>query len=79
MTPYVGQHIVFVDELRVERPALVKHVWPGMSGRDGVNLVFVSADESRTDGGGRQTEVRTSVPHMTSQPAGGFGWKHIGE
>ena len=75
-----GDPIVFVDEQRIDRPALVKHVWPGMSGqRDGCNLVFVSADEARTDSAGRQTEIRTSVPHIWSQPAGGYAWKYPGE
>lgn len=75
--PQIGQRVIFVDEHRVERDALVTHVWPGMSGvADGTNLVIVSSDESRTDGCGRQTERKTSVPHMSQQPGGGYGWKH---
>jgi hypothetical protein len=76
-TPIVGQAIIFVDEHRVERPALVKHVFHGSGDYPaGVNLVFVSADDTRTDGAGRQTEIKTSVPHMLTQPGGGYGWKY---
>jgi len=76
----VGQSVYFIDEHRMERPALVKHVWPGPDRHpDGCNLVFISADETRTDGAGRQTEIRTSVPHISTQPAGGYAWKHVNE
>jgi hypothetical protein len=74
-TPQLGVHVLFVDEHRQKRDALVKHVWPGMAGKvAGVNLVIVSDDVARTDSAGRQTEIKTSVPHMNSQPAGGYGW-----
>lgn len=76
----IGDFVVFVDEHRIDRPALVKHVWPGMSGtEDGCNLVFVSSDHDRKDSCGRQTEIKTSVPHLSSQPAGGYAWKRVGE
>ncbi len=73
----VGQPVIFIDEHRVERPALVKHVWPGMpqQGIEGCNLVFISPDEDRKDGFGRQIENRSSVVHISMQPGGGHAWK----
>ena len=72
----IGQSVVFVDEHRVERQALVTHIWPGMSGNaDGCNLVIVSGDLDRTDSCGRQTERKTSVPHESGTPAPGYFWK----
>jgi len=78
--PIVGQSIIWIDEHRREIPALVKYVW--QNGKDfpaGVNLVFISQDETRTDSAGRQTEIKTSVPHISVQVAGGYAWKHIAE
>ena len=78
MKTAIGEAIWFIDEHRVKRPALVKHVFYGAEGRpDGVNLVFVSGDADRTDGAGRQTEIKTSVPHISTQPAGGYAWAQL--
>ncbi len=78
----VGDAVVWIDEHRVEHPALVTRVWPQMSGdarEPGVNLVFVVKDESKTDPYGRQIERRTSVCHSTVQPAGAYCWKRVDE
>ena len=72
----IGQHVIFVDEHRAERAALVTHVWPNAAAlADGCNLVFVSGDPARDDSCGRQTERRTSVPHESANPAPGYCWK----
>ena len=75
MRANVGQAITFMDTHGVPRPALVTHVFPNMNVGDGVNLVFVSGDSSRTDGCGRQTERATSVPHKQAAASPGYYWE----
>lgn len=78
-TPAVGDHVIFVDERRRERDALVVAVWPGMSGSDappGVNLVTVSLDADRDDAYGRQVERPSSIVHQSQQAAPGNYWRH---
>lgn len=75
--PLVGQSVTYVDPHGEERAALVTAVFPGMAASvAGVNVVFVSGDETRKDGCGRQTERATSVCHESVQPAHGNYWKH---
>lgn len=72
----IGDRVTFVDEFRKDHNALVTTVFPGMSGAaDGCNLVFVSGDESRGDSYGRQIERKTSVPHVSGNPAAAMCWK----
>lgn len=78
----IGQAVLFVDTHRVKRAAIVTHVFrsdsfPGHP--DGVNVVYVSDDAAREDNYGRQIERATSVPHMSTQPARGYGWQHVDE
>jgi hypothetical protein len=74
--PIVGQAVTYVDPHSEERDALVTAVFPGMNVAAGVNVVYVSGDEARKDGCGRQTERATSVCHQSAQPAHGNYWKH---
>lgn len=73
----VGDHVVFIDEKFVEHDALVTRVWPGIGGFEvaGCNLVFVSGDESKDDPYGRQIERRTSIVHVSVQPARASCWR----
>lgn len=73
----IGDGIVFIDEHRVEHPAIVTRVWTSTGGLPGCNLVFVTDDETKEDPYGRQIERRTSVVHISMQPAGGLGWRHL--
>lgn len=76
--PAVGDHVLFVDERRRERDALVVAVWPGMSGEDsppGLNLVVVSGDPDREDAYGRQPERPSSIVHESAQNAPGNFWR----
>lgn len=76
--PFVGQPVTYVDPHGEERAALVTAVFPGMANSiAGVNVVYVSGDETRRDGCGRQTERQTSVCHQSVQPAHGNYWKHV--
>jgi hypothetical protein len=75
----VGDAIVFIDEYRNRRAALVTRTWESMGGKPGVNLVMVSNDESMTDPYGRQIERRTSIVHLSAQPAGASCWCFEGE
>lgn len=79
----VGAHVIYVDPRGVRRPALVNVWWTGnqeiaeyraASGEPGCNLIFVSADEKRSDSYGRQSEHATSVVHKTKQVAHGNYW-----
>lgn len=72
----IGDSIVFLDEHRVEHPALVTNVWQSSGGLPGCNLVFVVDDETKTDPYGRQIERRTSIVHESVQPARASCWRH---
>lgn len=71
----VGDHIVFIDEHRVSHEALVTRVWVSLGGKPGCNLVFVSGDESKDAPYGRQIERRTSIVHLSQQPARASCWE----
>jgi hypothetical protein len=76
LEPMIGQSVSYVDSHGVERSALVTAVFPGMQGQmAGINVVYVSGDESRKDGCGRQIERATSVCHQSAQPAHGNYWR----
>jgi hypothetical protein len=70
----VGDAIVFIDEHFVRRAALVTKTWESVGGKPGVNLVMVHGDEAMTDPYGRQIERRTSIVHLSQQPAVGSCW-----
>jgi hypothetical protein len=72
-----GKAVTYVDERGISHAAIVTAVWPGEYGADkepGINLVFVSHDEKKTDDYGRQTERRSSVVHRDAQKAHGNYW-----
>jgi hypothetical protein len=73
----IGDSVVFIDPHRVEHAALVTHVWPQIAGGPlpGCNVVWVSGDEARSDGYGRQIERATSVVHLSIQPAKASCWR----
>ena len=71
----VGDHVVFIDERFVEHDALVTRTWTSVGGLPGCNLVFVSGDESKDDPYGRQIERRTSIVHLSVQPAKASCWR----
>lgn len=69
----IGDSVKYVDPQGKTFNALVKQQW-GSHGaevqyEDGkapaINLVYVSDVATKTDGGGRQTEVETSVSHRS--------------
>lgn len=76
----IGAHVIYVDARGVRRDALVTTWWGAteeqikLYGTPGTNLVFVSGDENRNDGYGRQTEHNTSVTHKSKQVAPGNYW-----
>ena len=75
----IGDAIVFVDEHHVEHTALVTKVWSSVGNCPGCNLVFVSGDDSKDDPYGRQIERRTSIVHLSQQPARASCWRHVDE
>lgn len=76
----VGQAVIFVDSHRVDHPALVTNVWKDFGGGyPGCNVVFVSADESKTDPYGRQVERATSVAHQSQNSARAMCWRYDDE
>lgn len=75
----IGAHVTYVDEKGQQHDALVTTWWglehyKASGSEPGCNLVFVSADETKHDQYGRQTEHRTSVCHKGVQPAYGSLW-----
>ena len=74
----VGDHVIWVDPLSQPHDAIVTAVWGAYNPDDplspGINLVLVSADESKTDSYGRQIERETSQVHVSRQPAPGAYW-----
>lgn len=73
-----GDHVKYVDPNGVEHDALVKQCWGRKDYEDhsapAINLVYVSKQEGKTDGGGQQTECETSVSHKSMTPAPGRFW-----
>jgi hypothetical protein len=71
-----GDHVIFSDSFGNDHAALVTSTFSrGDDAEPGCNLVYVSADESRSDQYGRQIERSTSAVHKSSQPAYGMYWR----
>lgn len=70
--PKIGMPVVYVDPVGQAHAALVTAVW----GEKGVNLVYVTRDESKTDTYGRQIERNTSCLHQSLQAAHGNYWRY---
>lgn len=70
-----GDQVVYVDERGKEHNALVTAVWGNDPTTSSVNLVFVVADDSKTDQYGRQIQRETSVVPEINQAAHGRMWK----
>jgi hypothetical protein len=68
--PQYGDHVVFIDEFRKHHNALVTAPW----GETCVNLLYVSADEQKTDSYGRQIERESSCVHLTCNEAKAHCW-----
>ena len=76
--PAVADHVIYRDERGRPNNALLTAVW-GVENEHNdclpcCNLVFVSSDENRKDGYGRQTERESSVVHKSHQAAHGNYW-----
>lgn len=67
----VGQPVIWHDAEGQAHNALVTTVWS----KDCVNLVFVSNDESKKDGYGRQMERATSCQHVSITTVHGYYWR----
>lgn len=83
----IGHPVMFIDEHRVARPALVTQVWgsptysldgaPGAPLAPGLNVVLVNSDDKMKDDCGRQKLNKTSVVHVSIQPAAGYCWREM--
>ena len=80
-SPCIGDAVIYHDKYGVAHNALVKISWDqgGLVKDPCINLVYVSNDEKREDGAGRQTIVETSVVHGSNQTAHGFYWRRADE
>lgn len=67
----VGDVVVYHDPVARPQNALVQAIW----GPTCINVVIVSADESRTDSYGRQIEHRTSLSHKSVMNVHGNYWR----
>lgn len=70
----IGDPVAYIDEHGQRHAALATAVWRSVGDLPGCNLVFVTAEQAKTDGYGRQIERRTSVCHTSVQPAPGNSW-----
>lgn len=72
MQPHVGDAVVFIDENRVARDALITAVHDDTC----VNLVLVNRNRDQQDTYGRQIERETSCQHrsLLGRPVGKF-WR----
>lgn len=81
--PIVGCGVVYVDAHGAQHNALVTAVWGSVENMATqppcINVVMVSADESKQDQYGRQIWRETSVVYRTVQPAHGFYYMFPGE
>lgn len=75
--PKVGDRVMYHDPKGNPFNALVTTVW-SQTENPLVNLVFVSGDENRQDGFGRQLERATSVGHK-SGGVHGYYWRRPDE
>lgn len=73
--PKVGEAVVFHDPMGEGHDALATAVWSETC----INLVFVSGDEARKDGFGRQIERDSSVTHVSVAGAHGNYWRFSDE
>lgn len=77
----VGASVVYGDSFGREHNALVTQWFAATPelmaeyGSPGCNVLFLSSDEKKVDGYGRQSEHQSSVIHRTKQPAGGNYWR----
>ena len=76
-TVKIGEPVIYTTPKGLDCMALVTAVWG--TGACAINLVFVSPDESKQDGYGRQTQRESSVCHTSVMHTGGRLWRNIGE
>ena len=67
--PKKGDHVITVDSVGVRHEALVTNQWNLT-----VNVVFTTADETKTDSYGAQLERMTSCVHKHLTSAPGYFW-----
>lgn len=75
----IGSHVIYIDTLGRERPALVTNMFGPLESNPSINVVFVNLDEDQTDSYGRKTERASSVVHHSYQYAHGNKWKPVSE
>lgn len=74
-TVQIGSAVQVLDENGVQHHGIVTNCWPSVAeydeatGGPAINVVFVSADESKTDCYGRQTEHLSSTMHRNAAGA----------
>lgn len=76
--PRVRDHVVFHDSAGVPHDAMVTAAWDqdSLTDQPMINCVFVSSDESKQDGYGRQIERATSCSHGgTNGACHGYYWR----
>jgi hypothetical protein len=72
--PAKRDRVIAVDSVGVRHEALVTNHWNLT-----VNVVFVTADETKTDSYGSQVERMTSCVHKTLTSSPGYFWFWPGE
>lgn len=75
----IGGLVLFVDNRYRVHEALVTAIHGDPEKLPCINLVYVTQDETRQDGYGRQIDRETSVVHISNNSAGGYCWQFAGE
>lgn len=75
--PKIGDSVIYTTEHGIDRTALVTAVWG--NGPCAINVVFVSPDDTKQDGYGRQIERASSVCHATVMHVHGRLWRNLHE
>lgn len=63
---HVGAHVVYVNPVGVQHPALVTAIWGEPKDCPLINLVYVDSDKDRSDSYGRQISRQTSLHHRSA-------------
>jgi len=71
----IGSVVLFVDNRYQVHEALVTAIHGNPKEKPCINLVYVTKDDSRQDGYGRQIDRETSVVHISNNSAGGYCWQ----
>lgn len=80
-TTQIGGAVIYTDTVGKDHAALVTNGFGanGIGKSAAINVVYVSDDQARLDGYGRQIERESSVQHQHITSTHGRFWRFVGE